>query len=280
MPRLSFDANRGEGEIGMKNIFCLICFFVLNSNLYGININIDDLYTSIFIDDNTMKVEYYDSDIPVSEEYSVQWEIINKIYYINFDYNGNFLGEKIARDKKRYLVLYNGYLIFYNNQNQAEYYLCGFRPQSDQSSYVDTKITASSELKENDINYRADNLFNKGNLAPWVEGVSGDGIGQAIRIEFKTPLVFGLNGIYISNGFIDYNRPYLYEYNNRIKKIRVSYIGYNEYKEFEIEDIPNFQYIHLDMNYKPNIVLIEIVEVYKGSRWEDTCINNILPVGF
>jgi hypothetical protein len=264
----------------MKNIFCLICFFVLNPNLYGININIEDVYTSIFIDDNTLMVEYYNSGILASEEYSVQWEIINKIYYINFDYTGNFLGEKIAHDKKRYLVLYNGYLIFYNNQNQAEYYLCGFRSQSDQSSFVDTKITASSELRENNIIYRAANLFNKENLIPWAEGVSGDGIGQTISIEFKMPLASGLNGIYISNGFIDYNRPYLYEYNSRIKKIRISYMGCNEYKEFEIEDDPNFQYINLDINYRPNIVLIEIVEVYKGSKWEDTCINNILPIGF
>jgi hypothetical protein len=265
----------------MKNGIGSFLFVLINFSLYGINISIEDLYTSILIDDGMMEVVYYYSGNFITEKYSVQWDTSNKINYINFYYDGNFLGEKIQHGQKRYLVLHNGYLIFYNSQNRAEYYLCGFRYESDLSSFSGIEITASSELKEEGSVYPASNMLDKGRISPWSEGAPGNGIGQTVKISFELqPLVFGLGGFYISNGYVDYNKPYLYEYNNRIKRIRVSYSGSNEYREFELEDNPNFQYIHLDIGFKPTIVMLEILEVYPGSRWEDACINALIPIGY
>jgi hypothetical protein len=244
----------------------------------GIEIRTGDSEYSIYINDNIMKVEYGYDNIK-SEEYIVKWETVHRINYINFYYDGFFLGKDIEHGNKRYLVLYGDYLIFYNDNNQAEFYIFNHKHQGDLSVFTMTEISASSELKEGDIIYKADNLFSKHDLKPWSEGVPGDGIGQRIRIEFTQSLTFGLNGLFISNGYIDYNRPYLYEYNNRAKRIRISYIGYDEYKDIELEDTPNYQYIHIGLDYRPNIVWIEILEVYKGSKWNDTCINNIFPYG-
>jgi hypothetical protein len=230
-----------------------------------------------------MRIEYIDNylDLIIVEEYHVTWETVNNMNYISFDYTGNFLRtEDIAHGKKRYLVLYGGYLIFYNNINQAEYYISGPKPQANQAAFTTTKISASSELKERNILYAASNLFHTDFLLPWAEGVTGDGTGQTVKIEFEQGLNFGLNGLYISNGYVDYNRPYLYEYNNRIKKMRIHYIGHDEYRDFELEDTCHFQYINIGIDYNPKIVVIEIQEVYKGSKWDDTCINNILPFGF
>jgi hypothetical protein len=267
----------------MRKIVCLIYLLAAYQNLYAVNIYASDVYDTIRITDTTMKVEYTDrySDADTTEEYQVTWETVNNMNYISFDYTGNFLRRKdVAHGKKRYLVLYRRYLIFYNDKNQLEYYISGPKPQADQSGFATTKISASSELQEKDIVYRASNMFEKNYLRSWAEGVPGDGIGQTITIDFEQGLVFGLNGLYISNGYVDYNRPYLYEYNNRIKKIRVRYIGHDEYRDFELEDTYLFQYINIGIEYNPKTVLIEILEVYKGSRWDDTCVNNILPFGF
>jgi hypothetical protein len=262
----------------IKNSFVAFFLIISINFIAGIELEANDLEYSIYINDNLMKVEYGYDNLN-KEEYAVRWETINKINYINFYYDGLFLGKDIKHGNKRYLVLYSDYLIFYNNQNQAEFYISNRNYVGDLSSFTMTEISASSELKEKDIIYNATNLFSKRELKPWSEGVPGDGIGQRIRIEFTQSLTVGLNGLIISNGYIDYNKPYLYEYNNRIKKIRISYIGYNEYKDVELEDTPNYQYIHIGLDYKPSIVWIEILEVYKGSKWDDTCINSIFPYG-
>jgi hypothetical protein len=267
----------------MRKIVCLIYLLAAYHNLYAVNIYASDIFDTMRITDTAMKVEYTDSysDSDITEEYQVVWETVNDMNYISFDYTGNFLRRKnVAHGKKRYLVLYGDCLIFYNDKNQQEYYIISIKPQADQSGFTATKISASSELKEKDIVYRASNLFEKNYLRPWAEGAAGDGIGQTITINFEQGLVFGLNGLYVSNGYVDYNRPYLYGYNNRIKKIRVRYIGHDEYKDFELEDTYLFQYINIGIEYNPQTVLIEILEVYKGSRWDDTCVNNILPIGF
>ncbi|QQO10865.1 NADase-type glycan-binding domain-containing protein [Breznakiella homolactica] len=139
---------------------------------------------------------------------------------------------------------------------------------------------ATSELTEGETTYSAGNILNTNILTPWVEGVSGNGTGERIRIEYNHDLLFGLYSLEILNGYADYSKPYLYGYNNRIKKIRVYNIGYDEYRDFEIEDTPQYQSLVLGFENKSKIIEIEILEVYLGSRWNDTCINAIIPTGF
>jgi hypothetical protein len=45
-------------------------------------------------------------------------------------------------------------------------------------------------------------------------------------------------GILISNGFGDYNRTYLYEYNNHLKKTRVHFNNQNDFMDIDVEDAP------------------------------------------
>jgi hypothetical protein len=257
-------------------IFSIIIFVEI---VHSKEISIADVYHSIYINDSIMRIKF-DENNSMNEEYDVKWETVDNIDYINFDYTGEFLGDKIRHGNKRYLVLYNSFLIFYNSENDMEYFMYGIKPQSDFADFNTTKIEATSELKEGNIIYKAENLFIREKLLPWAEGVRGDGIGQKIKIIFTYPLIFGVNGLIISNGYIDYNRPYLYEYNNRIKKIKVYYDGYDEYKILELADTPQYQYINIGINYKPEILWIEIMEVYKGTKYDDTCINNIIPYAF
>jgi hypothetical protein len=81
----------------------------------------------------------------------------------------------------------------------------------------------------------------------------------------------------ISNGFVDYNRPYLYEYNNRIKKIRIrNRENTDDYRDFELLDLPNIQTVATS-SFSLNIE-IEILEIYPGTKYNDTCVNFIIPI--
>ena len=126
------------------------------------------------------------------------------------------------------------------------------------------------------------NLYNQIDLIPWVEGASGSGIGEKIRIEIeparrRSNSSQSILSLFISNGFVDYNRPYLYKNNNRLKRIRVYNIGFEEYKEFELEDHPDIQQFGFGFKNPSFAIEIEILDIYKGSRWDDTCVNFIIP---
>ena len=86
------------------------------------------------------------------------------------------------------------------------------------------------------------------------------------------------NTIIIANGFTCFDKPYLYEQNSRAKKIRVTW-GKNS-KDFELQDTPNFQPLVLTdkEEFFEGPVQIEILEVYKGSKYTDVVISGIYYV--
>jgi hypothetical protein len=104
---------------------------------------------------------------------------------------------------------------------------------------------------------------------PWVEGVPGQGIGETI--EVKAPLAHLL---VISNGYVSYDKPYLYAYNSRLKKIRIDDLTNGRVYHFTLADTPCPQHIRLPEH--SIYVRITIEEVYAGTRWEDTCVNFIV----
>jgi hypothetical protein len=271
-----------------KKFFLIIFLLNLLINFsYGIDLFYSDIGTTIRITDTTMNVEIYNfsGELETKENYNVDWETINNIRYLNFNYNGTFLdpykGPKIPHGIKRYLVIEGSYfLYFYNEKNIREFAIAGGKAPLNWSNV--TTISATSELKENNTIYSVKNLYNISILIPWVEGVSGDGIGEKIRIEMEQSRrrpdgLESITSLFISNGFVDYNRPDLYEYNNRLKKIRVHNIGYNEYFDFIIDDNPDIKWIRFKFNNPSYIIEIEILEVHKGTRWDDTCVNFIIP---
>ena len=131
-------------------------------------------------------------------------------------------------------------------------------------------ITASSTLTEGRVRYSTDNLGIKIGEC-WVEGVEGYGIGETLTLNLMQ-----ISNIYISSGFVSFSRPHLFWENTRIRKIKVT----NEAGESEIillEDTPHFQELKLTTTrtYIGRIIL-EIVEVYPGTKFSDTCVNSIL----
>jgi hypothetical protein len=266
-----------------KKAIGLISFFLFSDNMFAINIKVS-YYDSIELTDTKLKYRGFETS---DEEYDIKWEIINNISYINFNYTGNFLsytlsGIIVPQGQKRYLVLYNDgeYILFYDENHELVF--------SKYSNYSedDNFIQATSELIENNFIYKVENVLDIKTLIPWVEGVQGNGVGQKIKITLDDKNMstgsgdrFIYFGLAISNGFVDYNRPYLYQYNNRIKKLRVSRTQY-DYKDIDLEDTPQIQMFHfLDYTTASKSIEMEILEIYPGERWDDTCINMIIPLG-
>jgi hypothetical protein len=235
-----------------------------------------------------IKNELY-SDVP--ERYPIKWSTEDKIDYITFYYNGKNLGPKINRGEKKYLVLFSLFRVP-NDYGERDYYYEGyFLLLYDENGLVFEYMTSqytglglyipiktSSELVEGNITYKVENLKDFSILLPWVEGSKGNGIGETIEYFDR----YGNDLLVISNGYVDYSRPYLYGYNNRVKKIKVySNPGYrDDYKIIDIEDKPGFQifpssyFLPSKYDYYRGVsLIIEILEIYPGTRYNDTCIN-------
>ena len=146
------------------------------------------------------------------------------------------------------------------------------------------KIAASSSLKEGSKTYAPENVlsvyarstYNDHNqrwsnkITPWVEGKKGDGIGE--YVEFDIPSGLPYVDIRILNGYVDPLKPHLYKENNRIKKALIETDTEGK-KEITFEDVPEFTQIALP--YKTRHFKLTILEVYKGSKYQDTCITAI-----
>ncbi len=206
-----------------------------------------------------------------------KWKIEKKdrFEYLLLKSNNNFtIRERLGmlyHPKK--LLLYDKDMLFFDSNPGIKYR--GSIPR-----VVDVKM--SSFLTEGKIKYNGNNYYEpyREKLRPWVEGVKGQGIGEWIELStdsYETPISFFL----ISNGYVSFEKPCLYKKNSRIKKIRITSKEENIDFVVELKDTPDFQEIRLPKKItglKPTF-RFTIEEVYPGTKWDDTCLNLIIPLG-
>jgi hypothetical protein len=144
---------------------------------------------------------------------------------------------------------------------------------------------ASSELtSDGKYTYSVKNLTDNDPHTAWAEGKEG-GTGDTIQIHFS-PHIRWATGSYLVNkiGIINglaYDSNYFYS-NNRVKKIKLIYTEdkpqserTSSQKEYILEDKMEMQYIEFPPSTFMSQVQIIIEEVYKGSKYDDTCISEI-----
>lgn len=109
---------------------------------------------------------------------------------------------------------------------------------------------------------------------PWVPGKEKNpsGIGEYLEIEFAKPK----DNIVVLNGFVDLEKRYLYKANNRVKKAVITSLDDNTpfEIEYDFEDYVHFSEINFPKAV--NKVRFTIKEVYKGDKWDDTCIQAVI----
>lgn len=192
---------------------------------------------------------------------------------------------------ERYLMLSNEYFILLYNDNTEPVFFLHYVPINRmmpfQSSGLMVNVTASSSLVHGGIHFAAtrDRLGTHINRVWAVEG----GIGERLYVRIST-LGFP---IFISIGYVHHTRPYLFKANSRPKRIRI--LNANDetrFYELELVDTPNFQRISFnfsdllfegydDRGWETHSwdIIIEILEVHPGFRYNHMCINSIISLG-
>jgi len=146
--------------------------------------------------------------------------------------------------------------------------LSSYAISDEKSNFEINDIVTSSNLKDKKDVYRYDEskLIDNDSNTCWVEGKKGSGIGEKITIKFSKVEI--INELYILNGI---NSPKYYYLNNRVKILNIN--GY----DIELDDagINKIQTIILPKELKVKELTLKIVSVYKGKKWNDTCISEI-----
>lgn len=109
---------------------------------------------------------------------------------------------------------------------------------------------------------------------PWVPGKENNssGIDEYLEIEFTEPK----DNIVVLNGYVDLEKRYLYKANNRVKTAIITSLDEeNPFEiEYEFEDYVHFS--EIDFPCEVSKVRFTIKEVYKGEKWDDTCITAVI----
>ena len=155
--------------------------------------------------------------------------------------------------------------------------------------FKDFKKASATSYLQNKDEYSPEVLTEKVNGTAWVEGKKGSGIDESITIELTEPTK--VNEIGFTPGFYkeqdaDFlKRRGLYFANNRVADAQIVINGKHVYsKHFFDEFIPlhedtrqRYQWLKVDdLNEDVKTIQVIIKKVYKGLKYDDTAISDII----
>lgn len=146
-----------------------------------------------------------------------------------------------------------------------------------------TGFKASSSLDPVGSNsYMANNAHDFDVTSAWVEGKPGHGIGEYIEYTIDmTPdnasKNLGITQIILANGYK--KSKAIWQENTRVKRLKM-FVNGKPYGFLELLDAFEFQFIDIGKIMLPpqkiTTIRFEIVEVYPGSKFQDTAISELL----
>lgn len=142
---------------------------------------------------------------------------------------------------------------------------------------MDFRTEASSMLDPiGDIKYSSSNVHDYSLLTAWVEGETGDGIGESVTISFKSGNPRATQ-ILVYNGYQKSKEAY---YSNGRAKVLTLFINDIEYGILQLEDSPRPQQFNIELTTVLNSddelqFKFRIDEVYRGELYQDTAISEI-----
>ena len=142
------------------------------------------------------------------------------------------------------------------------------RGEADGMAAVESRLLA--RIGEYLYKYPLRNLFDGDPVTPWVEWLPGSGVGVSIVVGSNSQeLTF--NKIRIVNGCARDSE--MYENNNRIKELAVFAPGRTP-QYLVLEDTSTLQTLDID-TFTAAGIAVGIASVYKGRKFDDTCISEI-----
>ncbi|MFB6450285.1 NADase-type glycan-binding domain-containing protein [Bradyrhizobium tunisiense] len=153
-----------------------------------------------------------------------------------------------------------------------------FRPQRPSTagescarSGFETYCVSSMLKPQYGNSYGAANLFDASTGTAWVEGASGNGIGEWITIEFETLRL--VKSIHVQNGY--QKSQDIFAKNNRVRQIRVLLSG-GESRTFILDDRLSAQLLTLRPPIAAYWLQFIIDDVWAGNKYMDTAITKLL----
>lgn len=139
------------------------------------------------------------------------------------------------------------------------------------------KVEASSALKDyKQISYSAESANDNSYKTAWVENKEGPGIGESISYFFenKCPRV---TAVIISNGYMKSDEAWAN--NNRVKTLKLI-VNSEPYAVLHLLDSKTDQKFEVGTlgrraDGQDLILTFEIMEVYKGAKYDDTAITEV-----
>ena len=146
------------------------------------------------------------------------------------------------------------------------------------------KVTATSELEPGSGKYAPKNLIDNNPKTAWVEGVSGEGMGEMVTFEFSEEVI--LAGFYIANGYFKSDAHY--KENGKVSWINVvlddgtqemfdlngSYLVAGT-TNFSVQDYAFSNYVRFGKVHRVREVSFVIYSADMGTKYDDTCISEI-----
>lgn len=141
--------------------------------------------------------------------------------------------------------------------------------------YIDwARARASSVLEGNQARYGAMNIIDRNPETAWAEGAKGYGIDEWVQVERDG--LEDISRILIVNGY--HKSQEIYDNNGRLRRFRLDFSqGQHIYYEVdENKTESNYIRITFDRPISTDSIRLTILDVFKGSKYEDTCITDIL----
>ena len=252
----------------MKKIICF-CILLLNFFCFAEK----DLDKKLFNDSDKITWNFFKSEL---REYVYNQEHFTKnVYYYCYDTTGPYDELVLTKGGKTdtFLALLpenEEFFLVYGKDSEKALYQ-GFFSKNSILYISGCKYKATSFLNEDGTEYKAENLGITDLYKPWVEGKSDAGIGE--KIEIYSPQK-NITSLVISNGFVS-RRKSTYYNNNRIKVLKVI----NKQNSSEIQELilrDTARPIEYELEFNSREIELEIVSIYKGEKYDDTCLNFIL----
>ncbi len=101
-----------------------------------------------------------------------------------------------------------------------------------------------------------------------------------MEMQDSAPYERKFNFLLIMNGYYSMEKPYLYKQNNRVKQIKVTGLKSGNEKILDVLDTPHPQTVNISFLETQEPFRVTIMDVYKGTKYEDTCINCMEPYSY
>lgn len=176
--------------------------------------------------------------------------------------------EDLTKEEKEILEKYEYYESIWDTMESGCSWYCGEGPY---------EVTASSFLASSgNVDYKPENAHDFTLKTAWVEGVKGYGIGEYLEYSFtnKCPRV---TDIKIYNGYVKSDKTW--KENSRVKTIKM-YVNDTPYAILNLKDTTaeqtfSFEPLGRRADGKDLILKFEIVDVYKGTKFDDVAITEL-----